>query len=97
VVDEDLLDLVTLTTKSYGTTAQLSIGKDIDIVRRVTSHLAIGHLYMGHLLLTNIGLGGQLLLMWLREECLVDSPIAILGVTRAYLVCTIAPTLVLFA
>jgi len=37
IVDEDFLEAVTLATKSCGATAQLSIGKDIDVVKRVTS------------------------------------------------------------
>jgi len=37
VVDDDLLEVVTLATKSCGTTAQLSISKDVGIVTRVTS------------------------------------------------------------
>ena len=41
IVDEDLLDAITLAAKSCGTIAQLSIGKDIDIMRKVTSPLTI--------------------------------------------------------
>jgi len=37
VVDENILEAVTLVTKSCGATVQLSIGKDIDIMRRMTS------------------------------------------------------------
>jgi len=37
IVDDDLLEAATLTAKSCGATAQLSIGKDIDIMRRVAS------------------------------------------------------------
>ena len=37
VVNDDLLKAVTLVAKSCGATGQLSIGKDIDIERRVTS------------------------------------------------------------
>jgi len=36
VVDDDLLEAVTPAAKSCGATGQLSIGKDIDIARRVT-------------------------------------------------------------
>ena len=43
VVDEDLLEVVTLVGKSCGTIAQLSINKDIVIMRRVTSPCASGH------------------------------------------------------
>ena len=41
-VVEDLLEVVTLVAKSYGVIAQLSIDKDIDIMRRVTSPPTIG-------------------------------------------------------
>jgi len=37
VIDDDLLEVVTLAAKLCGTTTQLSISKDIDIVRRVMS------------------------------------------------------------
>jgi len=37
VVDDDLLEVVTLAAKSCGVIAQLSISNDIDIMRRVTS------------------------------------------------------------
>jgi len=36
VIDEDLVKAITLVAKSCGSTGQLSIDKDIDIVRRVT-------------------------------------------------------------
>jgi len=36
IVGDDLLEAVTLTAKSCDVTGQFSIGKDIDIVRRVT-------------------------------------------------------------
>ena len=39
VVNENLLEAITFAAKSCGATAQLSIDKDIDIVRRVTSPL----------------------------------------------------------
>ena len=42
VVNEDLLDAIILTAKSCGETAQLSIDKDIDIMRRVTSPPVVG-------------------------------------------------------
>ena len=42
VVDKDLVEAVTLAAKSCGATAQLSIGKDIDIMRRVTSPPTVG-------------------------------------------------------
>ena len=41
IVDEDLLEAVTPAAKSCGTTAQLSIGKDIDIMKKVTLPPAI--------------------------------------------------------
>ena len=43
VVDEDLLEAITLAGKSCGTTTQLII-KDIDIMRRVTSPPVVGDL-----------------------------------------------------
>ena len=43
VVNEDLLKVVTFVAKSCRAIAQLSIGKDIDIVRRVTSPPTIRH------------------------------------------------------
>ena len=42
VVDEDLFEVVTLVAKSCGATVQLSISKDIDIVRRVTLPPTVG-------------------------------------------------------
>ena len=42
IVDEDLLETVILAAKSHGTTAQLSIGKDIDIVKRVLLPPTVG-------------------------------------------------------
>ena len=42
IVNEDLLEAVTLAAKSCEATAQLSIDKDIDIVRRVTSPPIVG-------------------------------------------------------
>jgi len=42
VVDEQLLEAVSLVAKSSISIAQLSIGEDIDIIRRVTSHHIIG-------------------------------------------------------
>jgi len=41
VVDEDLLQVITLVAKSCGATAQLCISKDIDILRRVMSRFVI--------------------------------------------------------
>ena len=42
IVNENLLEAVTLAAKSCDATTQLCIGKDIDIVRRVTSPPIVG-------------------------------------------------------
>jgi len=45
IVDDDLLEVITLAAKSCSVTAQLNISEDIDIVRRVMSPLVTTSLH----------------------------------------------------
>jgi len=95
IVDEDLLDAITLAAKSCGATAQLSIGKDIDIVRRVNSPAAVGDvttfLHESPTPSQHFVERPTSLKVAARRLSSVDFPIAIPRVTRGQSVRTIAP------
>ena len=95
IVDEDLLEAVTLGAKSCGAIAQLSVGKDIDIKRKVTSPPTVGDITASlheSPTTSQYSIEGQTSLeVATRRLSTVDSLITIPGVTGAQLVCTIAP------
>jgi len=89
-VNDDLLEAVTLAAKSYGATAQLSISKDIDIVRRVTSPPVTASLHESPTPSQHSIEGPTSLKVVVGRLSSIDSPIAILRVTRGQLGCSIA-------
>ena len=81
IADKDLLEAITFAAKSCGMTAQLSIGKDIDIVRRVTSAPIVGDvtttLHESPPTSQHLVEGPTSLEATVRSMSSVDSPIAI--------------------
>ena len=81
VVDGDLLEAVTLATKSCSATGQLSIGKDIDIMRRVTSPPIMTSLYESPTPSQHSVEGPTSLKVAAGRLSSVEAPIVIPGVT----------------
>ena len=85
VINEDLLAAVTLAAKSCGAIAKLNISKDIDIVKRVTSPLAVGDvttsLHESPTTSQHSVEGSTSLEVAVRRLSGVDSLISILGVS----------------
>ena len=79
VVDDDLLEAVTLVAKSCGATTQPSIGKVIDIMRRVMSPYVIASLHESPTLSQHSVEGLVSLEVAVGRLSSVDSPIAIPG------------------
>ena len=80
VVDDDRLETITLAAKSCDATGQLSIIKDIDIVRRVTSPLVTASLHESPSP-SQHSVEANSLEVVVGRLCSVDSPITIPGVT----------------
>jgi len=85
VVDDNLLEAVTLVANSSGATGQPSIGKDIDIVRRVTTPPVAASLQELPIPKQYSVEGRTSLKVVAGRMSSVGSPIAILGVTRGKL------------
>ena len=81
VVDEDLLETVTLATQSCCVIAQPSIGKDIDIMRRVTSPPITASLHESPTPNQHSVEGPTSLEIAVGRLASVNSPIAIPGIT----------------
>jgi len=101
VVDEDLLGVVTLAAKSCGAITQLSISKDIDTVRRVTSPSVVGDVMASLYELPTSSQhsikGPTCLEVAAKRLTSVDSLIAIPKVTGGQSTHTIAPLQLLFS
>ena len=81
IVDDDLLEVITLAAKSCSVTAQLNISEDIDIVRRVMSRLVTTSLHESTTPSQHSVEGPTSLEVDAGILSSVDSPIASPGVT----------------
>ena len=100
VVDEQLLEFVSLEAKSSIPIAQLSIDKDIEIVRRVSSTYTVGDatkaLHVSHIVSQHSVERLTSLEVAVRRLCNVNYPIIIPRVTRIQSANNVAASLPLF-